>query len=286
MLRRLGWAVLIAAVAGCEVKVRQRGAKDVAGDPATTAEVTSAAAEEQAERRAAHDADPLWQAARERLWADPEAAWGRDLAYMNRDPAVVDAALERTIEHQLRGAAPRDMDGVEALVRRAAGAFRHEQTATPEARAALEALLRARYEDPPSVVEQGVVRADMGFVPGTFAKAARGGGWELRASPEVVDQHEWRAPEVARFLRKVAAHAQGRVRIVRLEVKIPRYGEVRRLRYDWDLTAQRILVGEAAVDVYRKAAKVPGGDLTPFLEGKASLLMRDLEAVRTTNAQD
>ncbi len=285
MLRSAGWAVLIAVVAGCEVKVRQRGAKDAAGDPAPTAEVTSAAADDEAARRAAHDADPLWQAARERLWADPDAAWGRDLAYMNRDPAVVDAALERTIEHQLGGAAPRDLDGVDALVRRAKGALRAAQTATPAARAALEALLRARYEDPPIRVDRDVVAADVGFAPGTFVEAARGGGWELRPTPDVVEHDEWRAPEVARLLRKVAARAQGQVRLVRLEVSIARRGDVRRLRYDWDLPGQSIEVSDARSDL-RKAAKVPGGDLTPFLEGKASLLMADLEVIRTTNAQD
>lgn len=146
--------------------------------------------------------------------------------------------------------------------------------------------MRARYEDPPVVVERGVVRADVGLVPGTLVKAARGRGWELRPAPDLVDQSEWRAPEVARFLRKVASTAEGEVRLVRLEVKVPRRGDVRRLRYDGDLPAQRLLVGESGDDGYRRQAKEPGGDLTPLLEGRASLLMRDLEPVQVTNPHD
>lgn len=279
--------VLVVVVAGCDVKVRRRGGSHAAADRgADAAEVASRAAAEQEARARAHEADPLWRAARERLWSDPDAAWGRDLAYMNRDPAVVDAALERTIQYQLGGQLPRDMKDVERLVRRAAGAFRTAQTATPEARAALEALLRARYEDPPVVVHGEVVGADVGVVPGTFVKAARGGGWELRASPDLVEHGEWRAREVARFLRKVGGGAAGQVRLVRLEVSVPRRGDVRRLRYEWDLPAQTIEVGESGRDALRKLAKVPGGDLTPFLEGRASLLMRDLETVRVTAPQD
>ncbi|MCO5166265.1 MAG: hypothetical protein M9894_07870 [Planctomycetes bacterium] len=45
-------------------------------------------------------------------------------------------------------------------------------------------------------------------------------------------------------------------------------------------------MGESGDDGYRRQAKVPGGDLTPLLEGRSSLLMRDLEAVQVTNPHD
>lgn len=271
-------ALAVVALAGCEVKRRSPAAKGAGGAEVTTASSAAPTAPVDTSARAA---DPLWQAARERLWSDPDLAWGRDLAYMNRDPALVDAVLERTIAQRLRGVSPRDEGDLERLVQLAAQAFRMAQTATPEARAALEALLRADYERPEVRVEHGKAIADVGLVPGTFVRGGRGGGWELEASPELVDRHEWRASEVARFLQRVAAGAASPLREIQLEVEIPRYGSVRRLRYAWDLPGARIVVNDVGSDLL-KFAPVPGGDLGPLLAGERTLLMRDLEIVPQT----
>lgn len=91
--------------------------------------------------------------------------------------AVIDAALKERRWRDWNGTLPSDRSDLDRFARSIERAYRQAHVATPEARAQVEAQVRARFEEPASRVEGTVVEADLGIVPGPLEE--RGSAWRI-----------------------------------------------------------------------------------------------------------
>lgn len=213
--------------------------------------------------------------ARAALLGDPDNCFLGRSAYCIDDPAFVDPILREVIERSFHGEVPTTMDEGETVARRARGRYRNAQLDSPEARAQVEAAVRANFEDPPVTREQGLVRADLGVVPGALTRTGRA-GWDITSSEQVANGELLGTVAAAKL--DALRQAEPDATTVALDVLIPaNAGSYTRFEYRYAGNRDRILVRRQDRSNQTWFTPKLGGDLGPYVRGERGLLTSELE---------
>jgi hypothetical protein len=195
------------------------------------------------------------------LARNDQGAFGGRAAYTPVEPDVLDPILEKVLLNRNRGLAPRDDAEAARLLPRLTTNLYPALLADDAARAAIEARVRRRWDDPPVTVEDGRVVADLGLTPGTIRRGTRT-GWVI-AESEHADRGELRAEEVGRRLRDLRArHPDATSWELRAEVARGPSGP-QRMTYRYDRVQDRIFVTRQGDAGHLYATPPLGGDLRP-----------------------
>lgn len=193
-----------------------------------------------------------WAVARAALTGNPRNCPYARGAYCITDPDFVDPILREVLD----GPMPQTRRAAERVAARVLGPYRSRQTATPDARARVEARIRAWYDHPIPEQVGDVVTVDLGVAPGPLEPAHRG-GWAIRTS-DVWTEGAW--TEAGPRLRELAvAHPAARRVRVSLEVPEPAGGTTRWV-YTLEPSTGRVLVqdGRHPNEVWFGPAPVEG----------------------------
>lgn len=139
-------------------------------------------------------------------------------AWLNPDdPALIDPWIEQRVakDLMLKGTLPNDSRKLDRFVQKIQAGYLNDLLKTDEGRAAVEARITHRFENPEIRMEDGIAVADLGFLPGPFEKALRS-GWRIKPD-RLVDGETPPADIVRAFNQVHAAHPDAKG--LRLELK-------------------------------------------------------------------
>lgn len=138
-------------------------------------------------------------------------------AYCIRDQATLEAIVQPLLDEHFKGKMPSKSADVRRLAKQVVSAYR-KYYRTAEGMTAVQALLRARYDEPVVTTKDGTVTLDHGFLPFEIGIGSRG---EVRVQrSDVIEGGTWKASALGAKL-KAAAAAHPDAKVLHLEARIP-----------------------------------------------------------------
>ncbi|MFT5354201.1 MAG: hypothetical protein ACI9KE_001404 [Polyangiales bacterium] len=200
------------------------------------------------------------------VMADERNCFLNTLAYCVEDRANLDAIIDELVETRFHGEMPTTRRHITRLVRSVGMRYHSASLETEAGRAQVLARMMERYENPPITFENGIARADLGFVPTGFSQRRR--SWVLADSSPLMERNQPKTTHVARqLLRLRDAHPDAVMYSV--EARAPQ--GMSRIRFEarWRPGVDMISVTQHLNEL-RTTAPI-GANLEALLDGTVSL---------------
>lgn len=213
----MNWAtrlcLVVAALAGCDAKGREKASDVVDG----------------------------WAVTRAAL-LDGSSCYARHPRLCLDDATFVDAAINSALERRFDGVMPSERRDVERVIGSARTAYRTSMQ-SPTGLEQVEDRVQKVYEDPSIETETipGTVNADFGALPGELTVAGRVKEIRLRDSP-LLDTHHWSSAEAAVRIGAIA-EAHPKAEVIRVQLLIPR-GSGKRMVYRYFAKRRQLVFNE------------------------------------------
>jgi len=179
--------------------------------------------------------------------------------YTLNDPAFVDSVITATLDRQkrdLNGSLPTDSRQLDRFVRDAVRAYQTSLLKTPKRRAAVEALIRERFETSPVELRGSTAVTDLGLAPGRFERSRT--SWEIHES-EKASARILRPQAIAETLSRMQ-EAQPDASSFLIDVEIPRGASTERVRYYYSLASDHLWMRKGPGNQYVSTNPVGGID--------------------------